>query len=43
MINFILPVSIDFKNLLKTVNQGCMNTRTQYIMHVANHFSAVLL
>ena len=34
MINFTLPVSIDFTNLLKSVNQGCTNTRTQYIMLV---------
>ncbi len=43
MINFTLPVSIDFRNLLKSVNQGCTNTRTQYIMHIGNHFCAVLL
>ena len=43
MINFTLSLSIDFKNLLKSVNQGCLITRTQYIMHIANHFIAVLL
>ncbi len=42
MINFTLPVSIDFANLLKSVNQGGTNTMTQYIMHIANHLSAVL-
>jgi hypothetical protein len=43
MINFTLPVSVDVKNLLKSVNQGCTNTRTQYILHIANPFSVVLL
>ncbi len=43
MINFTLLMSIDFKNLLKSVNQGCTNNRTQYIMYIANHFSAVSL
>ena len=42
MINFTLRVIFDFTNLLKSVNQGCLNTRTQYIMNIANHFSAVL-
>ena len=43
MINFTLRVSIDITILLKSVNQGCTNTRTQYTMHIAHHFSAVLI
>ena len=43
MINFTLPVSIDFTYLQKYVSQGCLNTKTQYIMHITNHFNAVLL
>ncbi len=43
MIIFTLPMSIDFTNLLQSVIQGCTNIRTKYIMHIANHLSAVLL
>ena len=42
IINFTLPVSIDFTNLLKSGDHCCLSTMTQYIMHIANHFSAVL-
>ncbi len=40
MINFTLPVIIDFTNLLKSVNQVC---RTQQIMTQLTFFGAVLI
>ena len=43
MINFTLRVSIDFTNLLKSVNLGCFNTQNTYTRHIANHSCVVLL
>ena len=38
MVNFTLPVNIDLTNLLKPVNQGCLNTRNTAKICIANHF-----